>query len=134
MPAFDEMLELEDRAQRLELDISKTKEFIRYCSRRILEIKNTLPGLDASIAELEASLKYMKGSDARIVLLSEYESQTNLLSQHLEIRAARRQELKRLEKEGRGAEAALPGLETQLRQAEKKLSTYGRVIPFRTPR
>jgi septal ring factor EnvC (AmiA/AmiB activator) len=131
MPAFDDILALEEEAQALELEIGKGRDFVRQCSRRILDSKNALTSLNKNIETLERSIKTLKSPETPVVLLSEYDRVSHLLGENLSLKEGKVQEIQRLEKQGRETLAGLPPLEARLKQVEDEIENFSQVIPFR---
>jgi chromosome segregation ATPase len=129
MPAFDEMLALEERIQSLEVEIAKARDLVRQCSRRLLDTKTEIQKIEKNLETLAAHFKFLR--ESRIVLLSEYEDVVKLLRDNRSLLVNKRQEANRLLKQGRDTQAGIPAIEARIKQAEKELESYGQVIPFR---
>jgi chromosome segregation ATPase len=129
MPAFDEMLRLEERIQNLETELARSRDLVRQCSRRLLDTKADIQKIEKNLESL--NIHYRELMKAPVVLLSEYEQVLKLLSDNRALLSSKRIDAAKFLKQGRETQALLPGLEAQIRQTEKELEGYGQVIPFR---
>jgi chromosome segregation ATPase len=129
VPAFDEMLALEERLQGLEVDLARARDQVRQCSRRLLDAKADIQKIEGHLDTLRTH--YRNLMKAPVVLISEYEHVVKLLHDNEDLLRAKRVDAAKLLKQGRETQASLPGLEARIKQTEKELASYGQVIPFR---
>lgn len=130
MPAFDEILELEDRQQSLELELGKARDFVRSAGRKHLDARADLQRVERHIETLAAMIRHMK-YEAPVVLLSEYEHAQNTLEDNRALLGEKNLEISRLVKELKLAGERIKMLEASLMRVAYDLESYNRVVQFR---
>ena len=132
MPAFDEILELEDTIKRLETELLKHQNLLKVRKGQLIRAKSSLRRAQDSIEELNANIDFLKG-EAEVVIMAEYLGALEALELNKELSAGEHEKIFEFTKEIEFREKAIPVMEGYLKVAQKKLGSYQRLLPFKVP-
>lgn len=129
MPAFDDLLLLEEKAQGLERILEERRTTMARGSRRALDLRNDLEKISNNLRLLRLQVIRLK-TEYPVVLLSEFEQVLKMVRDNEDLHDGKQQELLKFQKEVTVANKDIPAVEAQLKQVLVQIDKYGKILEF----
>lgn len=131
--AFDEFLLLQDQRNSLVYEMGIAGARLKKAIKDLAECRASLDSMCKSDKTCLATRDFLL-YEAKVVLLSEYDRAVRILNSNKTMIPETRQEIAQLERLIKGFNKQIAVMNEQLKQIDKKMSQFGKVVQFNANR